>query len=87
MYGYRPFDKKMEARESFFTESVQPGEGSHNYHHVFPRDYKTKDHALSFKSARYFIEFMALIGQAYDLKMSSDELVKARKLKTGDGSR
>ncbi|GBL95861.1 Stearoyl-CoA desaturase 5 [Araneus ventricosus] len=86
-YGYRPFDKTMEARESFFSESVQPGEGSHNYHHVFPRDFTTKELALSFNSARYFIEFMALIGQAYDLKMSSNELVEARKLKTGNGSK
>ncbi|CAL1269598.1 unnamed protein product [Larinioides sclopetarius] len=87
MYGYRPFDKNIEARESFFTEIFQPNEGSHNYHHVFPRDYTTKEHTFSFNSSRIFIDFMALIGQAYDLKMSSDELIKARKLKTGDGSK
>ncbi|XP_055931956.1 delta(9)-fatty-acid desaturase fat-7-like [Argiope bruennichi] len=86
-FGYRPFDKKIEAKESFFTEAVQPGEGSHNYHHVFPRDYRTKEHAFTFNSSRVFIEFMAAIGQAYDLKWTSDELIKARKLKAANDNK
>ncbi|XP_055943916.1 acyl-CoA Delta(11) desaturase-like isoform X1 [Argiope bruennichi] len=87
MYGYRPFDKKIEARESFFAESVQPGEGSHNYHHAFPRDYRTKELIFSLSFSRFFVDFMAAIGQAYDLKLSSDDLIKVRKLKSGDRSK
>lgn len=85
-FGYRPFDKKTEARETYFGELAQPGEGSHNYHHAFPSDYTTREIPLSFNSSRFFIDFMAYIGQAYDVKLSSREMIEARRLKSGDGS-
>ncbi|GBL75912.1 Stearoyl-CoA desaturase 5 [Araneus ventricosus] len=87
MFGYRPFDKNMEARDSPFSDYVFPNEGYHNFHHAFPRDYKAKEHGFSLNCVRVFIELMALIGQAYDLKLSSDEVIKSRKLRTGDGSK
>lgn len=63
------------------------GEGWHNYHHVFPWDYKTAEfgnYRLNFTTA--FIDFFARIGWAYDLKSVSDDMVKKRVLRTGDGS-
>ncbi|GBM45847.1 hypothetical protein AVEN_180715-1 [Araneus ventricosus] len=87
MFGYRPFDKNIEARDSSFNDYLTPGEGLHNYHYVFRRDYKAKEHGFSLNSGRVFIELMASIEQAYDLKLSSDDVIKSRKLKTGDGSK
>ncbi|GBM60205.1 Delta(9)-fatty-acid desaturase fat-7 [Araneus ventricosus] len=69
MFGYRPFDKNIDARDSLFYDSIFPGEGDHNFHHTFPRDYKAKEHGFSLNTGRFFIELMALFGQAYDLKV------------------
>ena len=63
------------------------GEGYHNYHHVFPWDYKTAElgkYSTNFTTA--FIDFMAKIGQAYDLKYVNQDMIKTRTLRTGDGN-
>jgi stearoyl-CoA desaturase (delta-9 desaturase) len=63
------------------------GEGWHNYHHVFPWDYKTAELGnfwLNVTTA--FIEFFAYIGWAYDLKQPSKVLVQRVVRKLGDGS-
>ena len=63
------------------------GEGWHNYHHVFPWDYKTAElgnYSMNFTAA--FIDFFAKIGWAYDLKTVSPEIIKKRVLRTGDGT-
>ena len=63
------------------------GEGFHNYHHVFPWDYKTAElgnYRLNLTTA--FIDFFAKIGWAYDLKTVSRDTVEQRVKRTGDGS-
>lgn len=60
------------------------GEGWHNYHHVFPWDYKAAelgDYKLNITTA--FIDFFAKIGWAYDLKTVSVETVRKRVERTG----
>lgn len=64
------------------------GEGWHNYHHVFPWDYKAAElgnYRVNFTTA--FIDFFAWIGWAYDLKTVPIEMVKKRAARTGDGTR
>lgn len=63
------------------------GEGWHNYHHVFPWDYKTAEfgkYSLNLTTA--FIDFFAKIGWAYDLKSVSPDIIKKRVKRTGDGT-
>ncbi|GBO09892.1 Stearoyl-CoA desaturase 5 [Araneus ventricosus] len=86
-YGDQPYDKYIEARENAFVAFFGHGEGWHNYHHVFPWDYSTSELGYTLNLTKVFIDFMALIGQAYDLKSAQPEMVKSRKLKTGDGTR
>lgn len=63
------------------------GEGWHNYHHVFPFDYKTGELGdYSFNITTAFIDAFAQIGWAYDLKYVSPEMVRRRALRSGDGS-
>lgn len=63
------------------------GEGYHNYHHVFPQDYRTSEFPMSFSLTTGFIDFFASLGWAYDLKTVSKQLIEKRSLRTGDGSR
>ena len=63
------------------------GEGWHNYHHVFPWDYKAAElgnYRLNLTTA--FIDFFARIGWAYDLKTVPATMIQRRVERTGDGS-
>lgn len=63
------------------------GEGWHNYHHVFPWDYKTSELGdYSANTTTAFIDFFSKLGWAYDLKTVSPEMIKKRAERTGDGS-
>ena len=73
--------------ENLVVSVLTSGEGWHNYHHMFPWDYKTAelgDYGLNFTTA--FIDFFAYIGWAYDLKQPSKELVQRVVQQLGDGS-
>ncbi|XP_052128335.1 acyl-CoA Delta-9 desaturase-like [Frankliniella occidentalis] len=79
--------RSIAARENFLVALGIGGEGYHNYHHVFPWDYKSGE--FSYYASNYgavFIELMAKIGQATHLKSVNRDLVMARCLRTGDGT-
>jgi len=63
------------------------GEGWHNYHHVFPWDYKASEMGFyRYNFATAFIDLMAWLGLAYDLKSVPEKIVMQRVGRTGDGS-
>ncbi len=55
------------------------GEGYHNYHHVYPTDYKTSAPGVWLNPSTHVIDFFAWIGWAKDLKEISPEAVEKRK--------
>jgi len=61
------------------------GEGWHNYHHIFPRDYKTAELKYLLDFATVFIDFFAYLGLAYDLKTVNANIIKKRILRN-DGT-
>jgi stearoyl-CoA desaturase (delta-9 desaturase) len=63
------------------------GEGWHNFHHVFPWDYKSSEMGFDhINPTTQLINLCARIGWAYDLKTVPVSLVKKRVERTGDGS-
>lgn len=73
--------------ENNFVNIASFGDGYHNYHHVFPWDYRNSeswDYKLNFSTL--FIDAFAKIGWAYDLKTVQDKMIAARVKRTGDGS-
>lgn len=79
--------RNINPTENKFVAIVALGEGWHNYHHIFPWDYKAAElgnYKLNISTA--FLDFMAYIGQAYDLKTVSKEMVRKRVKRTGDGT-
>lgn len=87
IWGTKPYDKNISPTNSTFVGIAAVGEGWHNYHHVFPWDYKTSELGVySTNLTTAVIDFFAWIGWAYDLKSVSDDLIKKRVLRTGDGS-
>lgn len=82
-----PFDRYINPSENLGVSVMALGEGFHNYHHVFPWDYKTAelgDYTANLTTA--FIDFFARLGWAYDLKTVSMDMIKKRVERTGDGS-
>lgn len=73
--------------ENDFVALATMGEGWHNYHHVFPWDYKAGELGSYGKNwTTAVIDFFALLGWTYDLKAVSEKVVRNRVLRTGDGS-
>ncbi|KYQ54756.1 Acyl-CoA Delta(11) desaturase [Trachymyrmex zeteki] len=84
IWGSKPYDAHINPTENRWVNLFTGGEGRHNYHHVFPWDYKAAE--LYGSPTTIFINFFAKIGWAYDLKEPSKELVKTIVMKKGDGS-
>ncbi|XP_023245732.1 acyl-CoA Delta(11) desaturase-like [Copidosoma floridanum] len=86
-YGYRPYDKSIAPVENRWASYVSFGEGWHNYHHVFPWDYRTPEiGGPRFDVVGNLITMFSWIGWAYDLKKPSDDLVRMTMRKKGDGT-
>ncbi|XP_037809615.1 acyl-CoA Delta(11) desaturase-like [Lucilia sericata] len=86
-FGGKPYDKYINPAENSSVAILAFGEGWHNYHHVFPWDYKTAEFGqYSMNLTTAFIDFFAKIGWAYDLKTVSADIIKKRVKRTGDGS-
>ncbi|CAL1681259.1 unnamed protein product [Lasius platythorax] len=79
IWGTKPYDKSISPVNNTGVSFVTLGEGWHNYHHVFPWDYKTAElgnYTLDF--ATVFIDLFAFLGLAYDLKTVHIDIVKKR---------
>ena len=67
--------------------TVELSLGWHNYHHVFPWDYKTAElPGYGWNISTAVIDFFAWLGWATELKTVPDDIIKKRILRTGDGS-
>lgn len=88
LYGYRPYDEKINARENWLVSLLAAGEGFHNYHHTFPWDYSTSELGWFFNFSTFFIDLMAWFGLAYNLKSASGDLIrKVREKKHNDSEK
>ncbi|XP_072392425.1 acyl-CoA Delta-9 desaturase-like [Diabrotica undecimpunctata] len=87
MYGWKPYDSSINPVENISVSIIGLGEGWHNYHHTFPWDYKAAElGTYRTNLTTGFLDLMAYLGQAYDLKTVSDDMIKKRAARTGDGS-
>ncbi|XP_072392429.1 (11Z)-hexadec-11-enoyl-CoA conjugase-like [Diabrotica undecimpunctata] len=87
LYGTKPYDRTINPRESKVLKAIAIGEGWHNYHHTFPWDYRAAEFSNYFLNlTTTFLDFWAFFGQAYDLKITSEDMIRKRVARTGDGS-
>ncbi|KAH0951044.1 hypothetical protein HN011_010592 [Eciton burchellii] len=87
MWGQRPYDRNISPVENIAVSIAALGEGWHNYHHVFPWDYKTGELGeYSLNLTTGFIDTFARIGWVYDRKSVSPSMIHRRARRCGDGS-
>nr|QLI61964.1 desaturase 9 [Streltzoviella insularis] len=85
LYGNKPYDRFIKPVENKVVSLAALGEGWHNYHHVFPWDYRTSELGRLNISTN-FIDIFAKIGWAYDLKAATSSMIKNRAIRSGDGA-
>ncbi|CAH2076285.1 unnamed protein product, partial [Iphiclides podalirius] len=85
LWGNKPYDKFIKPSENKLVSLAALGEGWHNYHHVFPWDYRTSELGR-FNISTNFIDAFAKIGWAYDLKAATQTMIAKRASRSGDGS-
>lgn len=83
-WGNRPYDRYIKPADNVWMFFGTMGEGFHNYHHTFPWDYSSSEFGLRYNLTTAFIDLMAWLGLAYDRKTASPELIRDRKLRTGE---
>ncbi|XP_041989098.1 acyl-CoA Delta(11) desaturase-like [Aricia agestis] len=87
LWGNKPYDKYIKPVQNLYVSFFAYGEGFHNYHHVFPWDYRTAELGNNWLNlSTLFIDFFAWVGWAYDLKTVPDDVISARAERTGDGA-
>nr|ALA65425.1 Z11-fatty acid desaturase [Manduca sexta] len=87
LWGNKPYDKNILAAQNLSVSFAAFGEGFHNYHHVFPWDYRTAELGNNYLNlSTKFIDFFAWLGWAYDLKAVPVGMAKSRAERTGDGT-
>lgn len=83
-YIYFMFVRFINPAENIAVALLALGEGWHNYHHVFPWDYKAAELGdYRFNMTTAFIDFFAKVGWAYDLKTVSADTLRKRVERTG----
>lgn len=87
LWGPKPYDKNISPTDTYLVGFCALGEGWHNYHHIFPWDYKTAElPGYGFNISTAFIDFFAWLGWATELKTVPQNIVMQRIERTGDGS-
>ncbi|XP_013790384.1 delta(9)-fatty-acid desaturase fat-6-like [Limulus polyphemus] len=84
--GNKPYNRFLTAVESANITWWALGEGFHNFHHSFPNHYAASEYGWKHNFTKMFIDIMAKLGQAYNLKTVPDEVIEKTRRKSGDGT-
>ncbi|XP_002739828.1 stearoyl-CoA desaturase 5-like [Saccoglossus kowalevskii] len=87
MFGNKPYDRYINPTENMMVVLGALGEGFHNFHHTFPSDYAAAEFGIQrCNTTKMLIDIWCFLGLAYDRKSTSIDVVKKRKIRTGDGT-
>lgn len=75
----QPYSRANTAQDSWIVSLVTFGEGYHNYHHAFPRDYRNGPFWSNFDPSKWIIYWLSLAGLAWDtVRIPREKIEKAR---------
>lgn len=87
MWGNKPYNKDIPPSDNRIVSFFAIGEGWHNYHHVFPYDYKTAELGYSLNLTAFFLDLFAYFGLVYGRKQPSKKYIEAIAIERGDNTR
>jgi stearoyl-CoA desaturase (Delta-9 desaturase) len=74
-YGDQPFDAKTTARDHWLAVLLTNGEGYHNFHHRFPRDYRNGVRWHHWDPTKWLIWLLSCVGLTSELNRTSAEML------------
>ncbi|PVU94746.1 hypothetical protein BB560_005664, partial [Smittium megazygosporum] len=76
IFGSSTFGNEQTPKDSTLVGLATFGEGYHNFHHEFPRDYGASTFFFKLDITKWFIDLMAFFGLAYDLNTTPEDQIK-----------
>jgi stearoyl-CoA desaturase (delta-9 desaturase) len=73
----QPYSRASTAQDSWAVSLVTFGEGYHNYHHAFPRDYRNGPRWFNFDPSKWIIYWLSLVGLTHELVRVPSERIEA----------
>lgn len=70
LWGRQPYTQSNTSRDSWWVSLITLGEGYHNYHHAFQRDYRNGPRWYNVDPSKWLIYGLSVIGLARDLARS-----------------
>ena len=86
MVGTRPYSKTVSARDSFWLAFITLGEGYHNFHHRFQRDYRNGIRWFHFDPTKWWVWSMSKLRLAGDLRRTPKERIEEVKRATREAA-
>lgn len=80
MWGSQPYTDTNTAKDNFVVALLTYGEGYHNFHHYFEADYRNGIRWYQFDPTKWFINSMAWLGQATNLRRVPAEKITMAKM-------
>jgi stearoyl-CoA desaturase (delta-9 desaturase) len=68
MFGTQPHGTGDSSRDNWLVSFVSFGEGYHNYHHTYARDYRNGPRWYNFDPSKWTIYFLSVLGLATNLR-------------------
>ncbi|KAJ5329154.1 Acyl-CoA desaturase [Penicillium brevicompactum] len=66
--GHQPYSARNTSRNHALLAVLTLGEGYHNYHHAFPRDYRNGPQWFDFDPTKWWIYLLEVVGLIWDVK-------------------
>ena len=73
LWGTQPYSTANSSRDSWWVSLLTFGEGYHNYHHAFPRDYRNGTKWYNIDPSKWVIYSLSLLGQSRNLIRSGQK--------------
>jgi stearoyl-CoA desaturase (delta-9 desaturase) len=79
MYGTQPYSRKDTSRDSWWLAYLTNGEGYHNFHHMFPSDYRNGIHWYQWDPTKWLIWGLSRVHMTHKLhKVTPHLILRAR---------
>ena len=73
LWGTQPYSTANSSRDSWWVSLITFGEGYHNYHHAFPRDYRNGSKWSNVDPSKWVIYGLAALGLGWNLIRSGQK--------------
>ncbi len=79
-FGTRPYTEANTARDNGLLAPFTFGEGYHNFHHMWPGDYRNGVRWYQFDSTKWLLQGLSWLGMVKNLRRVSDATIRRARL-------